>query len=203
MRSKKDKDGLDYIVEEENYGARMDLISAFRSCVKRDEDKHGISYSLSDTSCIVNSCDGAVLHVTKHCDHTILTQTIRLLTSTTIKLNKRNLATSRNLLSIMSMNGKEDLKTMDNIFEDYFCHKKEKRELAMNAIGRSTFENVHWLELHNVKFTFAMHNRNWNRKHYPFLGCYCQRADSFKPNHTCRVMTDEENIALYNNAAKE
>ena len=65
MQSKKDKDGLDCIVEEENYGARMDLISAFRSCVKRDKDKHDISYSLPDTLCIVNSCDGAVCPVTK------------------------------------------------------------------------------------------------------------------------------------------
>ena len=73
----------------------------------------------------------------------------------------------------------------------------------MEAMGRANISHVHWLELHGVKFSFAMHNRNWNRRCFPFLGCYCQRGESFQSGHQCRVMTDEENVAFYENAKTE
>ena len=40
-------------------------------------------------------------------------------------------------------------------------------------------------------------------KLFPFLGYYCQRGDSFKPDHCCRIMTYEAHATYYNNATIE
>ena len=58
------------------------------------------------------------------------------------------------------------------------------------------------VDLHNVEFTCAMHNRNWNRFYFPFLGCYCHWGNKFKEVHTCMCMIDEEHVAFYENSAQ-
>ena len=68
---------------------------------------------------------------------------------------------------------------------------------------RQNNDKVFVLELYDVKFIHAMFNLNWNRKHFPFLGCYCQRGDSLKDGHTCRRMKDEGHLACYDNEALE
>ena len=57
--------------------------------------------------------------------------------------------------------------------------KNELNEIT-SALQRNNNDNALALELHDVKFAFEMCNMNWNRKHYPFLGCYCQRGDNFR-----------------------
>ena len=105
----------------------MNLIDTVAFFVKRDKDKYNMSCNLQDTLCIANSCDGTVHPTTKWCDRKILTQNICLVRTTCTKFNCRNLVAPGNLLSIMSSNGKEDAKTMDNVFEHYFNNKKEKK----------------------------------------------------------------------------
>ena len=72
---------------------------------------------------IVNSCDGTVHPVTRFCNRTILTQSISIITSTTIRNNNWNLAKPKDLLSIMSSNGKENIETLAKVFKDYFIEK--------------------------------------------------------------------------------
>ena len=61
---------------------------------------------------IVNSCDGAVHTVTRTCDRTILTQSIGIITSNAIKNNNRNLAKPKDLISMTSSNGKENIEIL-------------------------------------------------------------------------------------------
>ena len=127
---------------------------------------------------IVNSCDGDIHHVTKCCDQTILIQSISIVTPSSAQYFKRNLAAPNNLMTMMSTNGKEDTKTLDNILEHCFM-KKDESEDIIRILERANDNNVLTLELHDAKFTHAMHNRNRNRRFYPILGCCCQRDVSF------------------------
>ena len=51
-------------------------------------------------------------------------------------------------------------------------------------------QNLSLLESYDLTFAHNMHNINWNRKYCPFLGCYCQKEDSFKEGNFCRLMKD-------------
>ena len=99
-----------------------------------------------------------------------------------------------------STNGKEDTKTLENVLEHHFKNKHELDEIE-RSLDKSNNNIFLVLELHEVKFTHAMHNRNWNHRFYPFLGFYRQRGDSFKDGDTCRCMMDEEHLAYYGDAA--
>ena len=198
--TKKDNNGKECTEEIENYGCKISYIEGIKSFVDRDLTNHDIDYKSDNRPIvIVNSADGAVHPVTRYCDRTTLTQSISLMTSNTIRNNNRNLAKPMNLLSIMSSNGKENIETLSKVFKDYFTEKGSIQQLE-EVLGS---KNITQIELHDVKFTHAMHCRNWNRSHYPFLGCYCQRGESFNEDHTCKLMSDEEHLFYYENAKQE
>ena len=89
----------------------MSHIDQVESCANRDLINHNIDCKVGNgIVAIVNSCDGAVHPVTRHCNRTILTQSIGILTSNTINNNNRNLANHKDLLSTMSSNGRKILK---------------------------------------------------------------------------------------------
>ena len=124
MQKKTNVDDSTYEEEEENFGHRMDFVDSMKSCVDRNRSKFGIMYNGNEEiACVVNSCDGAIHPVTKFCDRTILTQSIGTLTPTLVQHFNRNLATLGNLITTMSTSGKEDAKTLDNVFEHYFNKK--------------------------------------------------------------------------------
>jgi len=70
---------------------------------------------------------------------------------------------------MMSSNSKENIETLAKLFKDYFTEKGSIHQLE--KVFRSN--HIVQIELHNVKFTYTIYCRNWNRSHYPFLGCYC------------------------------
>ena len=180
MQKKRDRNGETCEEKEENYSGRITFIDDIKSYVNHDESKYGITCNNNDEIvCIINSYDRTVHPVTKYCDRTILTQSISILTPPSIQNNIRNLAKRNNLLIIMSTNGKEDIKTLDNIFEHYFQKKYKVNEITNTLHRNNNSNNVLILELYDIKFTYTMYNRNWNHSYYPFLGCYYQRGDSF------------------------
>ena len=72
----------------------------------------------------------------------------------------RNLAAANNFLATISTNGKEEIKTLDNMFEHYFETKHELHEIT-NALDRyNGNDDVLVLELHGFKFAYAMRNKN-------------------------------------------
>ena len=94
------------------------------SYANRDLVNHNMNHKLDNgTIAIVNSCDGAVHPVTRCCDRSMMTQSISIVTSTTIKNNNRNLAKPKDLLSVMSSNSKEKIEILDEFFKDYFTKK--------------------------------------------------------------------------------
>jgi len=95
---------------------------------------------------------------------------------------KRNLASPANLLSIMSSNSKENIDTLSQIFNSYFLEKSLPNRIAI-VLGRKDINKIVQVKLYDVKFIYTMYVRNWNRSYYSFLGCYCQRGDSFKQNY--------------------
>ena len=169
----------------------------------RDREKRdGNHDSDDDIVVIVKSCDGAVHPVTRCCNRTILTQSMSLLSKDSIKKNKRNLSKPRDLLSIISLNGKENVETLDQTFSSYFGGKLKHEEIDA-GLGRSNRKNVVQVELHDVKFIHAMHARNWNRSYCPFLGCYCERGESFKAGHRGEIMTDAKYFIYHKNEVDE
>ena len=143
--------------------------------------------------------DGAVHPVARHCGRTILTQSISIATTNAMKNDDRNLYKSNNILSAISSNGKENTETLDKVFKDHFAEKKRMSRLE-ETFGSNEVDQI---ELHGVKFMRAIFSRNRNISRFPFLGCYCQRGDSFNDNHTCQIMKDEEYVFHYQNAKKE
>ena len=105
-------------------------------------------------------------------------------------------------LSTTSSNGKENVETLSQALNTYFAEKYLRPKIAMD-LGRNDPKNIVQVELHDVKFICTRCARNWNVRVCTFLGCYCQRGDSFKLNHKCEVVTDEEHIVCHNNAADE
>ena len=99
----------------------MSYIGGVKSYTNIDLINHKIDYKLGNgIVSILNSCDEEVHPVTRHCDRTMLTQSIGILTSNTIKDNNLNLAKPKDLLSMMSSNGKENIETLDKVLKDYF-----------------------------------------------------------------------------------
>ena len=108
----------------------MNLCDTIRSYTNRDKIKNDIDYSNSNESIgIINSCDRAVHSMTRYCDRTILTQTISLITKTSIGKNK-NLVTPNSLLSIISTNGKECVDIFNTIFNNYFQSKSDIQSIS-------------------------------------------------------------------------
>ena len=130
------------------------------------------------------------------------TQQTCTLTQDSIVSNNRNLSKPSNLLSTLSSNGKENIATLDNAFNDYFKIKHSMNQLA-SIINRKDVESTLQMNLHDVKFTHAMCSRSWNRSCYPFLGCHCKRRDSFKPDHVCCGIEDEEHVFYYDHEKAE
>ena len=106
-----------------------------------------------------------------------------------------NLAKPNNLLSIMSSNGKEIIDTLDEVFK-YFFEEKYSSNRLVNVFGINNTDNMSQIDLHDVKFTYAMHSRNWNSSCDPFLGRHCQRGYSFKENHIPRRLAYLKIIVL-------
>ena len=102
----------------------MSYAEGVQSCVNHDLVNHDTNNQSDDEMIvIVNICDGAVHPVTICCDRTMLTQSISIIKSNTIRNNNRNLAKPTDLLSTMSSNGKENFETLDKIFKDCFMEK--------------------------------------------------------------------------------
>ena len=85
-----------------------------------------------------------------------------------IKENERNLAKPGNLLLTMSSNGKENTKTLDNIFRKKITKNSSCNEISA-ALRRTDSKNVIQAKVHNIKFTWAMHMRNQNRSYCTFI----------------------------------
>ena len=67
-------------VYSENYGCKISYINGIQSFAKRDFDSYNVKHDNDDEHVvIVNSCDGVVHPVTRHCDRTMLTQSISIL----------------------------------------------------------------------------------------------------------------------------
>ena len=157
MENKKDENDAPFEEEVENYGARMDFADAIKTRIERNKIEYNITHNGDNAMRIVNSCDGAAYPVIKHCDRTILTQSLCLLTLTSVIDHSRNLSSLSNLLSTMSTNGEENTKTLDNALQHHFHTKKNKAVIA-ELLGRDDDSKLDWLESHDVKFAFSMHN---------------------------------------------
>ena len=71
----------------------------------------------------MNSCDGAVHPITRFCDRVTLTQSISIITPNAIRNSNWNLAKPKNLISIISSNGKENIEILSKVFKDFFTEK--------------------------------------------------------------------------------
>ena len=156
-KTKKDNNGKKHTKEVENYGCEISHIEGIKSFADRDLTNHNIDYKSDNRLLVIaNSADGAVHPVTRYCNRAILTQSISLLTSTTMRNHNRNLAKPKNLLSIMSSNGKENIEALSKAFKDYFA-EKGSIQLLEEVLG---LKNIMQIELHDVNFTHTMHCRN-------------------------------------------
>ena len=59
-------------------------------------------------------------------------------------------------------------------------------------------------DLHDGKVLYLLTQHSlFNRKHYPFLLCKCQRGAGVKdPNHKCVMILDEEHCQWYNRSLR-
>ena len=70
-------------------------------------------------------------------------------------------------------------------------------------LGRNNASKIVQMELNDVKLMHTMYGKNCNMRHCPFIGCYCQRAHSFKLDHQCDAMADDEYVICQKNAVDE
>ena len=65
----------------------------------------------------------------------------------------------------MSSSGKENIEILDETFKDYFAEKSSSNR-SPEILRLSRIDQI---ELHDFKFTCAVHSRNRNRLHHPLL----------------------------------
>ena len=142
IQSEVDKDDNTYEEVEDIYGARMYFAQGAKLHATHDIGRHGAKNDNDDEIvCVINSCDGAIHSVTKFCNKTVLTQTTSMLAPSSAREVKRDLAATGDLLSIMSTNGKDDTKILDNMFQHYF-DKKNQRHEVVSALGKTNSNNM-------------------------------------------------------------
>ena len=97
----------------------MSFHDALTSHVKRDVAKNRILHGYSnEATTIVNSFDGEIHNLTKHCEHEILTQSIGVMRKSSVIEKKRNLSKPSNLLTMFLSYGEENIKTMENLLNE-------------------------------------------------------------------------------------
>ena len=70
----------------------------------------------------------------------------------------------------------------------------------MNKVNHSSIGDYHYYNMHDGKMLYLLtQHSQWNRKHHPFLLCTCKKGEGVVPSHghVCRVITEEENVTLY------
>ena len=72
---------------------------------------------------IVNSCDGAMRLVATDCDRTMFTQSIVILSKSSMSENRINLANPGDSLSMMSSNGEDNVETISQVLSTCFTEK--------------------------------------------------------------------------------
>ena len=118
IKKKKDNDGNEHEEGLENYRHKISSIEGVESCANRNLVNHDMNCKLDNgIAVIVNSCNLVVHPVARYCNRTILTQLISIVTSNVIKNNNHNLARPKDLLSIMSSNGKENIEILDEVLK--------------------------------------------------------------------------------------
>ena len=99
------------------------------------------------------------------------------------------------------MKAVENSETMMLSTVDYYKQKKMIREEDDNDRRK----NYTYYDLHDGKMLYLLTQHSvWNRKEHPFLLCECGRGEGVinNNNHKCKIISNDDQIKLYENSAK-
>ena len=142
---------------------------------------------------VINSFDGAQ-HVNTDEGITNVTSYSALLFSNETVFNGISTAESSSILTWKQVIGKEEpCSVMASVSNHY--NEKTLLKLKFNDMGY----HVYMYDMHDGKMLYILSGHGmWNRKHYPFLLCKCNRAKGVNnPGHVCKMMSHSEHSSFY------
>ena len=186
-------------VENEVIGAR--IAGGFKEHVVRMANKHiRKGRTLSGDILVINSYDGAEHTNTKKGKTGIVSFSSQMCSTSTIK-DGASTAKSMNILTWQQMVGDENRK---NIFPAIKETLKEIKQLKENGIPEIPNTNITYFELHNGKMLYLLTQHSlFNRKHFPFLLCKCQRGQGVTDeNHECQYVGHNEQCKYWDRSLR-
>ena len=116
-----------------------------------------------------------------------------------LSLPNYSTARSSSILTFMQVAAKEEPSMLLSVLKNHYESRiKLKEKLKNDGINLCLFD------VHDGKMICnIMQHSKWNRKHHPFILCKYKRGDAVKnlENHTCQIITDEDQLKYYNKSA--
>ena len=152
---------------------------------------------------ILNSYDGAEHLKTEKTRTSIISFSSKLIGSSIIKCGV-TAGGSRNILTWQQIKGEEKPSVLFPAMESQYQSMSRimEKESDEPLIPDS---NLTFYELHDGKMLYLLTQHSlFNRKHYPFLLCKCQRGQGVRDKtHKCEMISHEETIRLHDRSLKK
>ena len=165
---------------------------------------HKRNIKMTGNFMVLNSYDGAEHLKTEKKRTNIISFSSKLLGASVIKCGV-TAGGSRNILTWQQVKGEEKANVVVPALESQYrsmCAIVEKEDKDERLIPDS---KLFFFELHDGKMHYLLTQHSlFNRKHYPFLLCKCQRGQGVKDiNHKCELISQEETLRLHDRSLRK
>ena len=141
---------------------------------------------------LINSFDGAESIRTEKELKGVISFSSQIYVPSAVNSQRLAVGSSFNILTWMQVIAKEALEVIQPCMKRFL---EERKAILDGDIRASSFSSkkIWTYDVHDAKFLYLITQHSlWNRRHHPFLICKCKRGESFRVNHQCTVLTDEE-----------
>ena len=177
-------------------GTFADYLSMMEKTFTKNHDEN-----LDDELIIIDSYDGAEHKRTTKGKTGIISFNSQMISPSSI--SSCSPASSTNILTWQQVVGDEKFATLFPALNNIYKCKAEIRQREELEVGEGKRKHFMY-DLHDGKMLYLLTQHSlFNRKHYPFLLCKCQRGAGVKdPNHKCVMISDEEHCQWYNRSLR-
>ena len=141
----------------------------------------------------MNYFDGAEAIKSKDNKSSVISFSSQIFSTNQIQEKKVAAGSSFNILTWLQVIGKEKIDLLKIVGSDYLTARKKIVEGSL-TIPSCPNSKLWCYDVHDGKMHYELtQHSKWNRKYCPNLLCYCQKGDGLKSNHTCELMTRDDN----------
>ena len=168
--------------------------------LESNHEKNGRKVKSGSDVIVIDSIDGAEHSRSNKSVKSIISFSSTLFTPDCILNKDVTAGSSLNILAWQQIQAVENVPTMSASTQQYFQQKTDLK--TCDDLNNS---NYTFYDLHNGKMLYLLTQHcSWSRKHHPFILCKCKRGEGVinNNNHICNIITDEEQLTLYQKSEK-